>query len=117
MRAAVFATKQYEREAKRPLTEAEIEAMETSIAADPEAHPIVIGTGGVRKARWRRQGKGKSGGVPSHLLLLERRQRSVHAVRVREERASEFGRRWAQSGEEICGGTETCQRKARLSRE
>jgi len=37
--------------------------MEASIAADPEAHPVVPGTGGVRKARWRRQAKGKSGGV------------------------------------------------------
>jgi hypothetical protein len=63
MKAAVFATKQYEREAKRLLTELEIAAMEASIAADPEAHPVVPGTGGVRKARWSRQGKGRSGGV------------------------------------------------------
>jgi hypothetical protein len=63
MHAAVFSTKQYEREAKRLLTETEISAMETSIAADPEAHPIIIGTGGIRKARWGRQGKGKSSGV------------------------------------------------------
>jgi hypothetical protein len=61
--ATVFATKQYEREAKRLLDRAEIAAMETSIAADPEAHPVVTGTGGIRKARWARQGKGKSGGV------------------------------------------------------
>jgi hypothetical protein len=37
--------------------------MQLAIAANPEAHPIVPGTGGVRKARWTRQGKGKSGGV------------------------------------------------------
>jgi hypothetical protein len=37
--------------------------MEYAIAADPELHPVVPGTGGVRKARWRRGGKGKSGGV------------------------------------------------------
>jgi len=37
--------------------------MQLAIAADPEAHPIVPGTGGVRKARWTRQGKGKSSGV------------------------------------------------------
>jgi hypothetical protein len=63
MKAAVFATAQYEREAKRLLAELEIAAMETSIAADPEAHRVVSGTGGVRKARWSRQGKGKRGGV------------------------------------------------------
>ena len=63
MRAAVFATSRYEREAKRLLTGVEIETMEASIAADPEAHPVVPGTGGVRKARWSRQGRGKRGGV------------------------------------------------------
>ena len=51
MKAAVFATKQYERQAQRLLSELEIAAMENAIAADPEAHPVVPGTGGVRKAR------------------------------------------------------------------
>jgi len=37
--------------------------MESAIAADPEAHPIVPGAGGVRKARWGRERKRKSGGV------------------------------------------------------
>jgi hypothetical protein len=63
MKAVVFATRRYEREAKRLLTEVEIETMEASIASDPESHPIVPGTGGVRKARWSRQGRGKRGGV------------------------------------------------------
>jgi hypothetical protein len=34
-----------------------------SSAADPEPHPVVPGAGGVRKARWGRESKGKSGGV------------------------------------------------------
>ena len=63
MRATVFATSRYEREAKRLLADVDIETMEAAIAADPEAHPVVPGTGGVRKARWGRQGRGKSGGV------------------------------------------------------
>jgi hypothetical protein len=37
--------------------------METHIAENPEIHPVVPGTGGVRKARWGRQGKGKRGRV------------------------------------------------------
>ncbi|MGB7762543.1 MAG: hypothetical protein WBL61_22100 [Bryobacteraceae bacterium] len=37
--------------------------MQLAIAADPAAYPVIPGTGGVRKARWSRQGKGKSGGV------------------------------------------------------
>ena len=37
--------------------------LEESIAAEPERHPLIPGTGGFRKARWRRPGGGKSGGV------------------------------------------------------
>ena len=37
-------------------------AMEFYIACAPEGHPVVPGAGGFRKARWARQGKGKSGG-------------------------------------------------------
>jgi len=37
--------------------------METSITANPEAYPVIPGSGGLRKARWRKPGRGKSGGV------------------------------------------------------
>jgi len=37
--------------------------MENVVAADPEAHPVVPGTKGVRKARWAPPGTGKRGGV------------------------------------------------------
>src|ERR1035438_10401797 len=63
MRATVFATSRYEREAKRLLADVDIEPREAAMPADPEAHPVVPGTGGGRKARWGRQGRGKSGGV------------------------------------------------------
>ena len=56
VRTRVFATSRYEREAKRLLSKAEIASMESAIAADPESHPVVPGTGGVRKARWGREG-------------------------------------------------------------
>jgi len=32
--------------------------MEGSLAATPEHHPVVPGSGGVRKARWKRAGRG-----------------------------------------------------------
>jgi hypothetical protein len=38
-------------------------AMELHIVQNPEAHPIIPGTGGIRKARWGRLGQGKRGGV------------------------------------------------------
>ena len=37
--------------------------MEQAIAADPEKHPVMPESGGIRKARWARQGSGKRGGV------------------------------------------------------
>jgi mRNA-degrading endonuclease RelE of RelBE toxin-antitoxin system len=63
VKVRVFATSRYEKEVRRLLAEPEQAALQLAIAADPEAHPIVPGTGGVRKARWARQGRGKSGGV------------------------------------------------------
>ena len=36
---------------------------EFDLACRPEAHPVVPGTGGVRKARWSRPGMGKRGGI------------------------------------------------------
>jgi hypothetical protein len=38
-------------------------AMEFFIACAPEDHPLIPGTGGFRKARWARRGKGKRGGL------------------------------------------------------
>jgi hypothetical protein len=59
----IFATASYERNAKRLLKPDELAAMEKAIAADPEKHPVMPGTGGIRKARWAIEGSGKSGGV------------------------------------------------------
>ena len=36
----------------------------------PEDHPVIPGTGGFRKARWARRGKGKSGGFRVVYLFL-----------------------------------------------
>src|SRR5437899_12783172 len=59
----IIATATYERAAKWLLKGDEQMALEQAIADDPEAHPVIPGTNGVRKARWARQGSGKSGGV------------------------------------------------------
>lgn len=45
---------------------------EESIAAEPERHPLIAGTGGFRKARWRRPGVGKSGGVRAIYYFMVR---------------------------------------------
>jgi mRNA-degrading endonuclease RelE of RelBE toxin-antitoxin system len=52
----------YESQVSAFLSEEEQIAMEFFIACAPENHPMIPGTGGFRKARWARSGKGKSGG-------------------------------------------------------
>lgn len=52
----------YESQVVALLSEDERMAMEFYIASAPENHPIIPGTGGFRKARWARRGRGKSGG-------------------------------------------------------
>ncbi len=61
--AATIRTPTFARRAKRLLPETEIVRLEQAIAERPEAHPVIAGTGGIRKARWARPGMEKRGGV------------------------------------------------------
>jgi hypothetical protein len=63
MSAAIAYTSVYAKRADKVLRAEERDAMELHVAANPEIPPVVAGTGGVRKARWGRPGKGKRGGV------------------------------------------------------
>lgn len=49
--------------AERLLDETERNRLIDYLAAHPESGKIMQGTGGIRKIRWARKGKGKSGGV------------------------------------------------------
>jgi mRNA-degrading endonuclease RelE of RelBE toxin-antitoxin system len=60
--AEIVSLSAYESQASKLMNEDERLAMEFFIACGPEDHPVIAGTGGFRKARWARQGKGKSGG-------------------------------------------------------
>ena len=61
--AALAYTSVYVKRVERILRGEEREAMELYVAENPEIHPVVAGTGGVRKARWVRKGRGKRGGL------------------------------------------------------
>jgi len=63
MIAEIVSLSGYESQVAALLTEEERLAIEFFIACAPEDHPVIPGTGGFRKARWSRGGKGKSGGV------------------------------------------------------
>jgi hypothetical protein len=55
-------------------------AMEFFIACAPEDHPVIPGTGGFRKARWARAGRGKSGGLRVIYFFLARPGRMYMAA-------------------------------------
>ncbi len=59
----VIRSSRYERDAAKLLRPSVQQELEEAIAAEPKRHPLVPGTGGFRKARWRRDRSGKSGGV------------------------------------------------------
>ena len=59
----VIRSSRYERAAARLLRPSVQQKLEESIAVEPERHPLIPGTGGFRKALWRRSGAGKSGGM------------------------------------------------------
>lgn len=59
----VIRSNRYERAAARLLRPPKQQEMEEEIAAEPDRHPVIPGTGGFRKARWGRAGSGKRGGV------------------------------------------------------
>ncbi|MGO8756221.1 MAG: type II toxin-antitoxin system RelE/ParE family toxin [Gallionellaceae bacterium] len=54
---------EYIRQAEKLLTEAERQDVLSYLAARPKTGDLIEGTGGVRKLRWGRGGRGKSGGV------------------------------------------------------
>jgi hypothetical protein len=54
---------EYLRAAGKLLAEADRRAVVDYLAAQPKAGDLIEGTGGVRKLRWARGGRGKSGGV------------------------------------------------------
>jgi mRNA-degrading endonuclease RelE of RelBE toxin-antitoxin system len=44
------------------LSDEEYEALQQALAQDPNAGPVIPGSGGVRKLRWAAPGRGKRGG-------------------------------------------------------
>ena len=59
----VVETPIFARRAEKLLSEDEHSELIAFLAGEPEAGDEIVGTGGVRKVRYRAKGKGKSGGV------------------------------------------------------
>jgi hypothetical protein len=69
----IVATRGYDRRVRKILTAAERASAELEIALAPSAWPVVAGTGGARKARVARGGRGKSGGARIIYYVVTRR--------------------------------------------
>lgn len=63
MRLTVAELPEYLRAAGKLLTDADRRSIVDHLAAYPAAGDLIEGTRGVRKLRWARDGRGKSGGV------------------------------------------------------
>jgi hypothetical protein len=57
------------------MTEDDLRQFQDHLLECPEAGPVIQGTGGVRKVRWARQGKGKSGGL--RIIYIDIRSRET----------------------------------------
>jgi hypothetical protein len=69
----VVATHGYDRRARKLFTPGERTTAELEIALAPTAWPVIQGTGGARKARAARGGRGKSGGARIIYYVVTRR--------------------------------------------
>ena len=73
-------------------TEEELAELKTAIASDPTRGDVVPDTHGVRKLRWKRQGRGKRGGVRILYYVQDARGRiwllTVYAKSARENIAA-----------------------------
>jgi len=78
--AEIVSLSEYESQVSALLNEEERMAMEFFIACAPEGHPIIPGTGGFRKARWARSGRGKSGGFRVIYFFLYEKERIYMAA-------------------------------------
>jgi len=95
----------------RLLSEAEKAELITYLSVHPGAGVLIKGTGGIRKLRWARSGRGKSGGVrvvyyfhslgiPLYLLTLfgknEKDNLSMEEKKYLSRQVSELVKYWSQ---------------------
>ncbi|MFZ2447470.1 MAG: hypothetical protein WAW37_14030 [Syntrophobacteraceae bacterium] len=77
----------FEREVSNYLDDDEYATLQAYLVVNPEAGDLIPGSGGVRKLRWKRAGRGKRGGVriiyyvryrPNELWLLTLYAKAKH---------------------------------------
>ncbi len=85
----VVETATFRARARLRLTAAELESIIEALARDPRCGDVIVGTGGIRKARFAGSGRGKSGGVRViYWLRNERMPLVLLSVYAKNEQAS-----------------------------
>ena len=59
----IIETKVFTRQIGTLLTDEEYAALQTTLILNPASGSLIIGSGGLRKIRWRAEGRGKRGGT------------------------------------------------------
>ena len=69
------------------LEDDEYRALQSALLLRPEQGPVISGSGGLRKLRWRigRDARGKRGGLRVIYYLGQIAQHNLHAIRVLED--------------------------------
>ena len=107
----VAETLQYQRKAKRLLSDIEQSELITYLSINPKAGVLIENTGGIRKLRWRKGSRGKSAGVrviyyyhseimPLYLLTVfgknERASLSQHEKHILARATKQLIERWRE---------------------
>jgi hypothetical protein len=101
MRCTIAETHEYYRQAKRLLSDKEMDAIIDYLSTRPTAGVLIQGTGGIRKLRWSRSHRGKSGGVrviyyyhnenfPLYLLALFSKGEKANLSQKERQELAEF---------------------------
>jgi len=53
----------FTRQVRKLLTDEEYRGLQATLVNHPDAGPVIVGSGGLRKVRWGLRGKGKRGGL------------------------------------------------------
>src|ERR1051326_3302148 len=93
----VVATRGYDSRGRKLFTAAERATAELEIALQPAAWPVVVGTGGARKGRAARGGRGKKRWRQDNLLRGLSARRSLFAGCLCQEREGGFDG-WREKG-------------------
>lgn len=83
-------TSVFTRQAQKLLSDDEYRQLQSALVARPEAGAVIPGSGGLRKARWSAQGRGKRGGTRIYLLLGGRAGTDTSLPHLSQEYARRF---------------------------